>query len=87
MTTETKSKKPISLLERIEAATTDQELFSLYTEGEGYKYASDKTRRRLSKAVDAGRKRIAQEAKSEIEAKHKPKPKPKPKPRSKRGDK
>lgn len=86
MTTETKS-KPISLLERIEAATTDQELFALYTEGEGYKYAVDKTRRRWSAAVDAGRKRIAQEAKAEIEAKHKPQPKPKPKPRPKRGDK
>lgn len=85
MTTETKS-KPISLLERIEAATTDQELFALYTEGEGYKYAADKTRRRWSAAVDAGRKRIAQEAKAKEEPKHKPKPKPKPKPRSKRGD-
>ena len=86
MTTGTKS-KPISLLERIEAATTDQELFALYTEGEGYKYAADKTRRRWSEAVDAGRKRIAQEAKAKTEAKHKPKPKPKPKPRSRRYDK
>jgi hypothetical protein len=81
MTTETKS-KPISLLERIEAATTDQELFALYTEGEGYRYAADKTRRRWSTAVDAGRKRIAQEAKAKVE-KDKPKPKSKPQTKSK----
>ncbi len=81
MTTETKS-KPISLLERIEAATTEQELFALYTEGEGYKYAADKTRRRWSAAVDAGRKRIAQEAKAKAE-KDNPKPSPKSKPRTK----
>ena len=86
MTTETKS-KPISLLERIEAATTEQELLTLYTEGEGYKYAADKTRRRWSAAVDAGRKRIAQEAKAKTEVKGKPKPESKAKPRSKRRDK
>ena len=82
MTTETKS-KPISLLERIEAATSDAELMELYREGSGYKYASDKTRRRWSEAVDAGRKRLRKEVKSEMEEKHKPKPKPKPKPRPK----
>ena len=84
MTTETNS-KPISLLERIESATSDAELMELYREGSGYKYASDKTRRRWSEAVDAGRKRIAQEAKAKTEAKHKPKPKPRP--TSKRGNK
>lgn len=68
--------KPVSLLIRIKNATTDDELLALYTEGLDYKYAADKTRRRWNEAIDAGRKRIHQEAKAETEKKHKPKPKP-----------
>lgn len=72
---------PISLLNRIKKASTDSELMELYGEGNGYRYAANKTRRRWNEAIDAGRKRIHQDARAEIESKHKPKPKPKPKPR------
>jgi len=77
--------KPVSLLDRIKSATTNEELLALYAEGNGYLYAADKTRRRWNEAIDAGRKRIRQEAKTEIDKKVKPKAKPKP--RTRRRDK
>lgn len=55
--------KPVSLMDRIKQATTEQELFALFNEGEAYKYASPKTRRRWSQAIFVGRQRIAQELK------------------------
>lgn len=41
---------PISLLERIKNSESNEELLALTIEGNGYIFASDKTRRRWDKA-------------------------------------
>lgn len=63
---------PIGLLNRIKKAESDDELLALIAEGDGYKFASDKTRRKWEKAILARR---AQLSKPDTESKPKPKAK------------
>lgn len=42
--------KPVSLLDRIKKAESNDELLEIEIEGSGYKYASDKTRDKWNKA-------------------------------------
>lgn len=51
MTAVTTEFNPISLSDRIKNAESNDELLSLETEGNEYKYASDKTRRRWEKRI------------------------------------
>ncbi len=49
--TETVEFNQVSLLERIKNAESNKELLMLINEGNGYKFASDKTKRRWMKAT------------------------------------
>ncbi len=60
--------KPVSLLDRIKQAGSNEELQDLLQEGDGYEYASQKTRSRWEKAVVA-RKRALVEPKTKSKEK------------------
>lgn len=59
----------VSLLERIKNAESNEELLKLIDEGNEYKFASDKTRRRWEKA--AARRTLDLEPKPEKKSKKK----------------
>jgi hypothetical protein len=48
----------ISLSDHIKQAADMDELLALSIKGDGYKYASDKTRRRWEKQIEARRKEL-----------------------------
>lgn len=52
--------KPISLLERIKTAESNEELAILNVEGVGYEFATDKTRRRWARATATRQKELSQ---------------------------
>jgi len=55
MTRATVEFNPISLSDRIKSAESNDELLALAIEGNEYKYASDKTRRRWDKHISIRR--------------------------------
>jgi len=66
--------KPISLSDHIKVAVDDNELLAISVTGDGYRFVSEKTRRRWEKQISARHKQLTED-------KHRPKPKPKPKPK------
>lgn len=54
---------PISLLERIKNAENNEELLVLIIEGDGYRFASDKTRRRWVRAASSRESQLVTESK------------------------
>ena len=68
--TETFEFHPVSLMDRIKIAGSNQELVVLINEGNGYQFARDKTRRRWTRAA-ASRKMQLKKVVTESE----PKPK------------
>jgi len=66
--------KPASMLVLIKTAKTNDELLALAVEAVGYKYASDKTRRKWDRAIQSRKVQLAKTV-AEPETKQKPRAK------------